>query len=342
MSGTHRVDWGVLSLSDLRQFRIHVNRQINMTEFYLNEKSQRDKPWDIHRSQAQDVQNLYGFTDFQSYSDRISECSNRLFFDVAALQDGSLRHKLRSTRFCRVRHCPVCQWRRTLAMIARFHDAIPKMLEDHPKLRYLLLTLTVKNCPITELRETIQHMNKSFQRLYERKACPGVGYLKSLEVTRDSDGNAHPHFHTLIAVKPSYFKGDNYLKQSKWQSLWKKSAQLEYDPVVDIRVVRHSRKSSSDQHPLMGALLEVGKYPVKPEDLASSPEWLAVLTTQMHKVTSVSFGGVFREYLSERDVSEKEMIQGDDTESELEQIDRQAIMDWRPDERRYKGHYRDV
>ena len=39
---------------------------------------------------------------------------------------------------------------------------------EHPKAR-LFLTLTVRNMPVCELRDALQHMNKSWQRLIKRK-----------------------------------------------------------------------------------------------------------------------------------------------------------------------------
>ena len=342
MSDPHRVCWGVLSLSDLRQFRVYENRQINMNEFYLTEKSQRDKPWDKHRSQAQDVQNLYALTEYGHYSERIKNCSPWLIFDVFDHPEKGEKYKLKGARFCRCRHCPACQWRKTLAKIARFHASIPKLISDYPKLRYIFLTLTVRNCEITELKATIQHMNKSYQRLYERKACPGLGYIKAVEVTRGQLGDAHPHLHILMAVKESYFKSKGYLSQSKWQELWKKSARLCYDPIVDVRAIRKAKGSDSESHPLMKNVVEVAKYTVKPEDLASDPQWLEELTTQMHRVRAVAFGGLFRDYMSDQEISEQEMIQGDEQEQDAEAADRQAVMGWRPEERRYKGHYRET
>ena len=37
---------------------------------------------------------------------------------------------------------------------ARFYQSLPKLVTEHPKARWLFLTLTVRNCPITELGET--------------------------------------------------------------------------------------------------------------------------------------------------------------------------------------------
>ncbi len=87
---------------------------------------------------------------------------------------------------------------------------IPKVLKDYPTYRWLFLTLTVKNVSAESLRDEITKMNESFKRLSKLKNFPGEGWIKCTEVTHGKDGTAHPHFHILMMVKPSYF-GVNYL-----------------------------------------------------------------------------------------------------------------------------------
>jgi len=59
----------------------------------------------------------------------------------------------------------------------------------------VILTLTVKNCEITELRKTLDWMHESFKRMSKLKAFPVQGSIKATEVTMGQDGMAHPHFH---------------------------------------------------------------------------------------------------------------------------------------------------
>jgi len=48
---------------------------------------------------------------------------------------------------------------------ARFYEAIPALVAKHPKARWLFLTLTVRNCEITELGETLTAMNEAARPL---------------------------------------------------------------------------------------------------------------------------------------------------------------------------------
>ncbi len=48
---------------------------------------------------------------------------------------------------------------------ARFYQSLPRIVADYPDARLMFLTLTVRNCAIGELGETLNRMNMAFQRL---------------------------------------------------------------------------------------------------------------------------------------------------------------------------------
>ena len=279
----------------------------------LSEVSTRDKPWDKHRRNADTVSAYYEMGDQTRYSRRVSFCSRLLDFRlVPAKELGELKLKLSSAQFCRVRHCPVCQWRRSLRWKAKAYKALPKVIEDYSKYRWLFLTLTLKNCALTDLRESLDHMNKSFKRLTERKAFPGVGWIKSVEVTRGRDGqSAHPHIHCLMMVKPSFFK-KNYLSQKKWVELWKNCLRVDYQPILDVQAIR------SHQSPVI-LLSEVLKYQTKESDLVADPHWFLEFVKQMHKTRAVSVGGVLRGYFSDLEKEPEDLIGKDDEDDDLDE-----------------------
>ena len=272
-------------------------------QFYLTDISPKDKPWDIHRSQADKVRTLYRGTVFDPYAERIDNCSGILeFSSLKDSETGEIGYKLKTARFCRVRHCPVCQWRRSLVWRARFFTALPKIRKEYPTARFLFLTLTVKNCELADLRSHLVWMNKSWVRLSQRQQFPALGFLKSVEVTRSTNGTAHPHFHAILMVPQNYFSR-NYLSQEKWTELWKEALRVDYTPVVNVKAVKPAKGSSEDQlgEQLAKALCETLKYSVKPNDLVSDQEWLLELTAQLHKTRAVAVGGVFKNFLSEEE-----------------------------------------
>lgn len=300
---------------------------LNSDALNLSDLSERDKPWDKHRSNADKVSSFYNRSEFQNYSDRVHFCSEFLDFRLTPDEsEGGLRLKLNAARFCRVRHCPVCQWRRSLMWKAKAYQVLPKIVETYPTHRWLFVTLTVRNCPITELRDTLTWMHESFKRLTKLKAFPAIGWLKSTEVTRGKDGSAHPHFHCLLLVQPGYF-GKNYLKQADWVDMWRRCLRIDYNPVLDIQAVKKGQQP-------MQLVPELLKYCTKESDLTADREWFLELTRQMHKMRTIATGGVLKEYLKELEQEPDDLIGKDETETGVDEG--HLYFGWKRKDKKYK------
>jgi plasmid rolling circle replication initiator protein Rep len=301
--------------------------------FFLSDVSEKDKTWDERRFESEIVTALYEGTEFHSYSQRMSNCSQFLMFAWAASTEGDLSLKLHQARFCRVRSCPVCQWRRSLMWRARFYNAVPRLLHDYPKHRFVFLTLTVRNCAIDNLGDSIQLLNSAFKKLTKRKQFPAIGWLKSVEVTRnEQDDSAHPHLHVLLMVPDSYFQGAYYLSQPKWRELWKECLGVDYLPVVNVKAVK--AKGADQSEALKGALTETLKYTVKPSDLIANQDWLVELTRQLHKRRMIGVGGVLRSYISEDEPID--LIHAEGVE-ELSKAESEIWFAWRREVYRYRS-----
>jgi plasmid rolling circle replication initiator protein Rep len=301
---------------------------LNSDASSLSDLSPRDKPWDKHRSNADKVLAHYAGSEFQGYSDRIHDCSQLLDFRlVPDADEGLIKLKLNAARFCRVRHCPVCQWRRSLMWKAKAYKVLPKIVAEYPTSRWLFVTLTVRNCQITEMRSTLDWMHESFKRLTKLKSFPALGWIKSTEVTRGKDGTAHPHFHCLLMVQPSYF-GKNYMKQAEWVDLWRRSLRIDYNPVLDVQAIKKGNSPSA----LVPELL---KYCTKESDLTADREWFLELTRQMHKSRTIATGGVFKDYLRELESEPEDLIGKDDDGEEL--VDEGHLyFGWKRRDKKYK------
>lgn len=303
---------------------------------FLSELSPHDKPWDIHRASGDLVQKLYKDIGYERYSERMRECSQWLEFALRMAEAGEMTAKLFSARFCRVRHCPVCQWRRSLMWRARFLKVMPAVIRDHPSARYVFLTLTVRNCQPEELKETVKLMSNAWHKLIKRKQFPAIGFVRSLEVTRnDKDGTAHPHFHCLLMVNPSYFTGRQYLSQKTWTELWQSCLKVDYTPVVNVKAVKGKAGADAGEvDSLVPAICETLKYSVKESDLVADPKWLEEITKQLHKTRAIAVGGILKEYLSEDDP--EDLIHGDlNPEEDLENAPK-LIFDWSSIIKKYK------
>lgn len=306
----------------------------------LSDLSHRDTPWDDHRARAADVQAIYSeLSEFERLAERIGRCSGVLRFgQTPDPETGVMILRLREAQFCRVRHCPVCQWRRSLMWQARFFQALPGLVEAHRDARWLFLTLTVRNCPVEALRPVLKDMNTAWGRLVKRPEFRQVqGWIRTTEVTRGRDGSAHPHFHTLLMVPPSYFRGQSYVKQARWVELWRDTARLNYAPSVDVRTVK-ARPGEVDgdvSQALRRAAAETLKYAVKPSDMTADPAWFLELTRQVHKLRFIATGGLLKGVLRDGQESDEDLAL---TDGDGQDDGSRVGFNWRPSDRRYRRY----
>ncbi len=305
-------------------------RQQNEDVLGLSDISPKDKTWDKHRANADIVSKYYaggGEGCFNRYAQRVTSCSEWLEFRlVPDPSEGLLKLKLSDARFCRVRHCPVCQWRRSLMWKAKAYKILPHVVADYPKYRWLFITLTVKNCQIEDLRTTLDWINKGFKRLTELKAWPAKGWVKSVEVTKGRDGiSAHPHLHILALVQPSYFS-HGYLSHAKWVALWQQCLRIDYQPITHVSAI-------AKHHDPKVIIPEILKYQVKEPDLIADREWFLELTRQLHGTRAVAIGGVLRKYMRELEEEPQDLIGKDE---ETDEVDEGSLsFRWRREQKKY-------
>jgi plasmid rolling circle replication initiator protein Rep len=198
------------------------------------------------------------------------------------------------------------------------------------------LTLTVRNCQITDLRATLRDMNAAWHRLVKRPEFRAVqGWIRATEVTRARNGDAHPHFHALMMVPPAYF-GRHYVTQNRWTELWQECMRLDYTPVVDVRTVKAKPGSAAGpSDALRQAAAETLKYATKPSDLVADADWLLEMTRQVHKLRFVATGGVLKNVLRIEDETDEAMALADD-ESDNPASKARVAFSWRQAAAQYR------
>lgn len=246
----------------------------------LLDKNAKDKerPWKIHKTNSQLLSESYKRLKLRSKAERVCSCGSTLKFNVCP---SGHEKKLSWANFCRVRLCPMCSWRRSLLNAYQL-----KLVAHHSaqkeKIRWLFLTLTIKNCESNELKTTLDKMMKAWNKLNQYKIFKNnvKGWYRGLEITRNPfDGTYHPHYHVLLAVNPSYFKGENYIKQLGWVKMWQTSLEVDYVPVVDIRAVKNNAKNIENEKKILdekgiefseldgSTVAELSKYTTKASDV---------------------------------------------------------------------------
>ena len=275
--------------------------------------------WDVRKAAADDVADLYAQAKVEKVSKhaaKVAVCSQTVILsDVVNRETGELGHKAESWK-CRERHCPICQSARARKLHRAFTAALPAIMAEVPQGRFLLLTLTVRNCPIADLRQILADMGKAWKRLIRKPEFQIVkGWVRGSEVTRSDTGEAHPHFHALLLVPPSYF-GKSYIKHEKWVELWQHAAKLNYTPSVDIRRVKTPEGGLSEA-------IKAATYSVKPSELTTEPAWFHALHMQVSGLRFLATGGVIKAALGAKaegesdDIAEGRELEGEEGKKQV-------------------------
>ena len=297
-----------------------------------------EKPWKKHKINSLKLHGLYekalikdNYLITESRMKNLEECGNNLLFSV----NDKNEKKFKSAYFCRLRTCPICNWRKSLKMFGQTNKIANKILEQNSSTRFLFVTFTVKNCPAEKLEETINLMNKGFKDLTNKNrkiSCSAkfknnmLGYIRAIEVTYNQEKNTyHPHIHCLFAVKAQYFtKG--YIKKSDWQYIWGECCNTEYEPIVNVKTIKNSTSK---------AVAEVAKYPVKMDEIANydnekkAIQALIVFTKILKGRRLITFGGVFaktRKLLKLDDIETGDLINLEDEKENFQEIKKVLFM----------------
>lgn len=231
------------------------------------------------------------FTRFNNISYNLLNCGTELEFK----QTIDNKQKLINANFCRLRMCPMCNWRRSKKIFSQVSKVVEE-LEKENKYEYIFLTLTCKNVQAYELKEQINILLNSFKKMIDKDKKIkkiNLGYFRALEVTRNNKNNTyHPHLHIIFVVDKNYFKNKDYIKKKDFELIWQKYLNIDYIPVCDIRKIK--RNNSKE-------VAELSKYAVKEQDLIleteeKTDENIKTLYFALHKKRLIGMGGLFKEY----------------------------------------------
>jgi hypothetical protein len=210
----------------------------------------------------------------------LATCGNYLHFREY-FTVGKVR--LHNATFCK-QHlvCPLCAIRRGAKALGAYLTRWQVIQEERPDLRPYLVTLTVKNGPDLDERQT--HLTKSLRRLMDRRRyfnagvprapwtelCKVEGAVYTLELTNKGNG-WHPHCHmiALAASAPS-----QSALSAEWLGITGDSM------IVDVRPITGDPSEG---------FMEVFKYAVKFSDLTLADNWHAAQVLKGKRLLN-SFG----------------------------------------------------
>ena len=243
---------------------------------------------------------LYQHFASKSKLQKLADCGTYLGFDLYKhIFSGEYDKKLSQANFCRDRFCEMCNWRRA-RKYAIENFKLLKAIQSENKVRYIFATFTIKNPLISDLRASVKQFNQAWQRMTQTKRWRNsiLGYIKAIEIPfQKTDNNyINLHAHCLLVVPSIYFKGDLYIKQGEFQDMWKNALRVDYNPSVDIRIIKPNKNRNEDDE-IASVVAETTKYPLKSIDLRGI-DWqkFKILVEQVKNMRFLSFGGITKDY----------------------------------------------
>jgi plasmid rolling circle replication initiator protein Rep len=278
-----------------------------------------ERPWKDYKKQAallvdslERLDILHGGLDYYKKAHYIRDCASRL--DFHGCPHG---HEKRLSRawFCRVRLCPMCQWRRSLHQSFQMRQVAREAMHRHSNMDWFSLTLTTENAHAENLLSAFKHINAAWAKLTDRKAFKQHihGFYKAIEITTSinlrsySPVTYHVHPHIILAVTPSYSTHGGFTKK-RWTTLWQDALGVDYIPSIAIKKVKpkkqqeHEGDIPSHKDRMLHALAyeayyssksDAAQYLIKEnEDLTDLI--VSTLHENLHGTRRYSFGGLLK------------------------------------------------
>lgn len=294
-----------------------------MAKIFDNEKIEKMKSQKEQQSKIKRAMLIAGLTKEAA---RMSNCLE--YWDWNKYEPEKIMDLVRVSR-CKSKWCANCQSLYAAQMSTQMCTQMSTQ-----KLSAYHLTLTVKNCRITELENELQKMASAFSRMWQgwkmlsknqnRKGSKGcltlTAAFRSIEITESEEGTLHPHIHAILATDEPIKKEmlvhrivGRFDKIRKVQRLlspieeiiaaeWARALKLEYQPEIKLEPIQPDR------------IKEALKYPLKPANISNMrPGKLAKIIAATKKVKMFARYGSFREIKETDDLGEPDSLQSSDT-----------------------------
>ena len=204
------------------------------------------------------------------------------------------QYRLIRSNFCK-KHllCGLCAILRAAKQLQAYLEKVTFVLEENPKLKLVLVTMTVKNGD--DLLERFNHLRFNYRKMVQRrrnvlksnsrtKTDTVFKYFKGAVATYEFTNKGkgwHPHLHMICAVD-SDLDIDQAQKDLKkeWEGLTKDSHQC------DIRWIK-----ADNEKDMLSAFCEVFKYSLKMNDMSIKDQVFAGF--ELHKLRLIASFGLF-------------------------------------------------
>lgn len=287
---------------------------------------ERIKKMQMQKEQQTIIKRAMLIAGFKKEAARISQCLE--YWDWDTYKPEKIMDLIRVSR-CKSKWCANCQGLYAAQMSTQMST---QMMSQN--LTAYHLTLTVKNCDVTELESQLKKMSSAFSRLWQgwknltenqnRKGSKGCLSLsaafRSIEITESEKGHLHPHIHAILATDEPIKKEllipritgrfDKIRKVQRFLSPieemiaaeWARALKLDYQPEIKLEPIQPER------------IKEALKYPLKPSSINDmSPAKLGKVIAATKKVNMFARFGSFRGIKETDEICESDSLQTENT-----------------------------
>lgn len=285
--------------------------QLDYTQEDLQKQEKYRKAMAKQKMKTYRLSKLYALAGLEKKAQDVASCGTYMEMGKTAGGRTFLAHAC----FCHDRLCPLCSSRKAVNMARELSYILDDVEAEHPEVRYVFLTLTMRNCSGDELPDRLKLLTKAWNKLWKHRDFERAvnGWFRSIEITRKMKNppelKYHPHIHAVLAVSPEYFDKTSrlYLPHDWWVEHWGKALGVDYAPTVDIRKAymkpeKRAYYEAMGKSSEYGAAVEAAKYPVKDSDYINSrlPEAEAVQVVMEYAGATrgrrfTAFGGWLKE-----------------------------------------------
>jgi plasmid rolling circle replication initiator protein Rep len=284
------------------------------------------KKMQMQKEQQTIIKRAMIIAGFKKEAARISQCLE--YWDWDTYKPEKIMDLIRVSR-CKSKWCANCQG----LYAAQISTQISTQMMSQNLTAYHL-TLTVKNCRVTELESQLKKMSSAFSRLWQgwknltenqnRKGPKGCLSLsaafRSIEITESEKGYLHPHIHAILATDEPIKKEllipriigrfDKIRKVQRFLSPieemiaaeWARALRLDYQPEIKLEPIQPER------------IKEALKYPLKPSSINDmSPAKLGKVIAATKKVNMFARFGSFRGIKETDEICESDSLQTENT-----------------------------
>lgn len=235
----------------------------------------------------------------QKKVDKLLSCGDWVHGDIVQDNRGDKHLKITHANFCKVRLCPMCQWRRGAKCQTQMIQTLDHINRKSDfGIRYVFITLTVPNPDGDHLKEKIDQMQEGWKTLtnsYRKMRRSMLGYYRSLEITYNPEADTyHPHFHAIVAVDIDYFNNpDKYIERDELLQAWRDAMDDQTISQVDIRAFKGTNLKQ-----MLKSLQETCKYICKPsgllnpDDMDTTARVVETVHLAIERRRLLSFGGI--------------------------------------------------